>query len=298
MCFLCLTDRSRLTWRTPPSTTSSARSSSRSSGTWGNLARRCWACPARASPLTTGACRQGRATAPPTALWPYCPWTLTARKRQDHADRRARPFYDTFDLTCISACRWMMSLMTSSAWSPVTVMTCSAWWIQDFRWRTRYAVLTGRRRSFWGSYFPSPHPGDILRTSTWTHWSRELLSNCCAYLFTRFNGPKSVYKSAPDASRSPFKLISWTCTETRECPSRVCPSATPAPPTCPTSKGNTPVSGATFHSSSLSSSSSGRYSPGLCAPQNVAPYSVSSSCPPVLTAPSLHLCPLCTFWLL
>lgn len=92
-CFPCLTDRSRLTWRTPPSTTSSARSSSRSSGTWGNLARRCWACPARASPLTTGACRQGRATAPPTALWPYCPWTLTARKRRDHLTRHSESHF-------------------------------------------------------------------------------------------------------------------------------------------------------------------------------------------------------------
>ncbi len=75
------TDRSRLTWRTQPNTTSSAPSSSRWSGTWESLALRCWAYPAPTSPLTTGACRQGRATAPPTALWPYWPWTLTARKR-------------------------------------------------------------------------------------------------------------------------------------------------------------------------------------------------------------------------
>lgn len=74
-------NRSRLTLRTQPSTTSSAPSSSRWSGTWESLSLRHWACPAPTSPLTTGACRQGRATAPPTALWPYWPWTLTARKR-------------------------------------------------------------------------------------------------------------------------------------------------------------------------------------------------------------------------
>lgn len=75
------TNRSRLIWKTQPSTTSRGLSSSRWSGTWESLALRCWACPAPTSPLTTGACRQGRATAPPTALWPYWPWTLTARKR-------------------------------------------------------------------------------------------------------------------------------------------------------------------------------------------------------------------------
>lgn len=73
--------RSKLTWRTQPSTTSSAPSSSRWSATWGSLVLRRWACPAPASPLTTGACRQGQATVPPTALWPYWPSTLTARKR-------------------------------------------------------------------------------------------------------------------------------------------------------------------------------------------------------------------------
>lgn len=76
-----LTNRSRLTWRTRPNTTSSAPSSSRWSGTLESLARRCWACPAQTSLLTTGACRQGRATVPPTALWPYWPWMLIARKR-------------------------------------------------------------------------------------------------------------------------------------------------------------------------------------------------------------------------
>lgn len=75
------THRFRLTWRTQPSTTSSGPSSSRWRGTWESLVLRRWACPAPTSPLTTGACRQGRATVPLTALWPYWPSTLTARKR-------------------------------------------------------------------------------------------------------------------------------------------------------------------------------------------------------------------------
>lgn len=75
------THRFRLTWRTQPSTTSNGPSSSRWRGTWESLVLRRWACPAPTSPLTTGACRQGRATVPLTALWPYWPSTLTARKR-------------------------------------------------------------------------------------------------------------------------------------------------------------------------------------------------------------------------
>lgn len=42
--------------------------------------------------------------------------------------------------------------------------------------------------------------------------------------------------------RSPCQPTSWTCTGIRVCHSKVFPSATPARPTCPTSKGNTPVS--------------------------------------------------------
>lgn len=42
--------------------------------------------------------------------------------------------------------------------------------------------------------------------------------------------------------RSQCLQTSWTCTGIRVCPSKVFPSATPARPTCPTSKGNTPVS--------------------------------------------------------
>lgn len=42
-------------------------------------------------------------------------------------------------------------------------------------------------------------------------------------------------------------LTSWTCMVIRVCPSRVCPSATPVLPTCPTSKGNTQVSRTVCH---------------------------------------------------
>lgn len=41
-------------------------------------------------------------------------------------------------------------------------------------------------------------------------------------------------------------LTSWTCMGTRVCPNKLCPSATPALPTCPTSKGNTLVSSTTY----------------------------------------------------
>ena len=47
--------------------------------------------------------------------------------------------------------------------------------------------------------------------------------------------------------RSPCLLTSWTCTVIRACPSKVCPSATPALQTCPTSKGNTQVSRTVSH---------------------------------------------------
>lgn len=154
----CRCRRSRLTWRTRPSTTSSARSSSRSSATWGSLARRCWACPAPTRPLTTGACRQGRATAPPTALWPYWPWMPTARKRWErwggfegrgkteelHGSRTFfSPSWRTllashFFFPVLFLLRWTMSSMTLSVWSPVTAMKSSGWWTRDCRWPTRY----------------------------------------------------------------------------------------------------------------------------------------------------------------
>lgn len=160
-------NRSRLTWKTQPSTTSSAPSSSRWSGTWESLALRRWACPAPTSPLTTGACRQGRATAPPTALWPYWPWTLTARKRWGFQEVRlfVHKLFTIFHndtlfvnvdtlhhthaclLLYMSCCfRWMMSLMTLLVWSPVTVMISLAWWTQDFRWPTRYVRLCHPQR--------------------------------------------------------------------------------------------------------------------------------------------------------
>lgn len=44
--------------------------------------------------------------------------------------------------------------------------------------------------------------------------------------------------------RSPCRRTSWTCMGIRVCPSKAFPSATPARPTSPTSKGNTPVSSA------------------------------------------------------
>lgn len=158
-------NRSRLTWKTQPSTTSSAPSSSRWSATWESLALRRWACPATTSPLTTGACRQGRATAPPTALWPYWPWTLTARKRWLSVHRFIIVSLDDTHLIVSrsslymsSCCRWMMSLMTLLVWSPVTVMTSLAWWTQDFRWLARYVgvctpfALTHWKWMYWSSH--------------------------------------------------------------------------------------------------------------------------------------------------
>lgn len=53
--------------------------------------------------------------------------------------------------------RWTMSSMTLSVWSPATAMKFSGWWIQDFRWPTRYEDTTPlatflRWRQLWMSY--------------------------------------------------------------------------------------------------------------------------------------------------